>query len=149
AFDFNNDGRLDLFVSDMHSDMWWPFALDPRQAPDGVLARKYPHVVGYSHERSAEAPALEKKYAAKFKIDYDAVTFGNTFFKRLPSGKLEEAPDKAKLETSWPWGIATGDFDNDGFEDVFIPAGMGYPYSYWPNSLLMNNGDETFTDRAA
>src|SRR5262249_40459197 len=47
------------------------------------------------------------------------------------------------------WGIATGDFDNDGFEDVFLPSGMGYPYFYWPNDLMMNNGDGTFTDRAA
>jgi hypothetical protein len=44
--------------------------------------------------------------------------------------------------------VATGDFDNDGFEDVFLPSGMGYPYFYWPNALLMNNGNETFTDRA-
>src|SRR5262249_55670830 len=51
-------------------------------------------------------------------------------------------------ETFWSWGIATGDFDNDGFEDVYLPSGMGYPYFYWPSSLMMNNGDETFTDRA-
>jgi hypothetical protein len=25
---------------------------------------------------------------------------------------------------------------------------MGYPYFYWPNSLMMNNGNGTFTDRA-
>jgi hypothetical protein len=148
AFDFNNDGHLDLFVTDMHSDMWWPFGMDPRKAPPGVLAKKYPHVVGYSYERSRDAPGLEKDYAVTFKIDYDAVVFGNTFFRRLPSGKFAEVSDKANLETFWPWGIVTGDFDNDGYEDVFIPAGMGFPYYYWPNSLLMNNGDETFTDRA-
>src|SRR5262249_54313038 len=45
-------------------------------------------------------------------------------------------------------GVATGDFDNDGFEDAFLPSGMGYPYQYCPSVLLMNNGDETFTDRA-
>jgi hypothetical protein len=42
-----------------------------------------------------------------------------------------------------------GDFDNDGCEDVFLPSGMGYPYFYWPSSLMRNNGDGTFTDRAA
>ena len=56
--------------------------------------------------------------------------------------------DRAGLETWWPWGIACGDFDNDGYEDLFIPSGMGYPFSYWPNYLMMNQGDETFVDRA-
>src|SRR5205823_1948958 len=55
--------------------------------------------------------------------------------------------DRANLETFWPWGIATGDFDNDGFEDAYIPSGMGYPFYYWPNALMMNNGDGTFSDR--
>jgi len=26
---------------------------------------------------------------------------------------------------------------------------MGFPYHYWPNALLMNNGNGTFTDRAS
>ena len=63
-------------------------------------------------------------------------------------GKFVEVSDRADVETFWPWGIATGDFDNDGFEDVFLPSGMGYPYDYWPNGLLMNNGNGTFSDRA-
>jgi len=29
-----------------------------------------------------------------------------------------------------------------------LPSGMGFPYGYWPSALMMNNGDETFTDRA-
>src|SRR5262249_21925091 len=84
-----------------------------------------------------------------FKIRYEDVVFGNTLFKNLGSGKFEELSDKAKLETFWPWGVAAGDFDNDGFEDLFLPSGMGYPYFYWPSALMMNNGNETFTDRAA
>jgi hypothetical protein len=52
------------------------------------------------------------------------------------------------METWWPWGVATGDFDNDGYEDVFLPSGMGYPFFYWPNALMMNDGDGTFRDRA-
>jgi len=120
----------------------------PAVAGPDVLRKKYPHVLGDFHRQSLDGPDLEKHFAKTFKIDYNAVVFGNTLFKRLPSGGFEEVSDRANLETFWPWGIATGDFDNDGYEDVFVPAGMGFPYSYWPNSLLMNNGDETFTDRA-
>jgi hypothetical protein len=78
------------------------------------------------------------------------VVFGNTLFRnRGPGQKFEEVSDRAGMETWWPWGVATGDFDNDGSEDVFLPAGMGYPFAYWPSALMINNGDGTFTDRAA
>lgn len=41
-------------------------------------------------------------------------------------------------------GIAIGDFDNDGFQDLFIPQiyDLEYAYSY----LYRNNGDWTFTN---
>ena len=76
------------------------------------------------------------------------MVFGNTLYQKLPSGQFEEVSDQANMETFWPWGIATGDFDNDGYEDVFLPSGMGYPFAYWPNALMMNNGNGTFTDQA-
>jgi hypothetical protein len=148
AFDYNNDGRLDLFIADMHSDMWLPHTIDPAKTQDN-LRKKYPHVMGAMYFRKPEAADGEKLFADAFKIKYDEVLFGNSLFKRLPSGQFEEVSDKAGMETWWPWGVATGDFDNDGFEDVFIPSGMGHPYYYWPNALMMNNGNETFTDRAA
>ena len=89
-----------------------------------------------------------ERNAQRFNIHYDEVVFGNTLFKNQGGGQFEEVSDRAGMETFWPWGIVTGDFDNDGFEDVFLPSGMGYPYYYWPNVLMMNNGDGTFSDRA-
>src|SRR5262249_24863627 len=91
---------------------------------------------------------LAKVLADAFELDYGHVVFGNTLFKNLGNGKFEEMSGRAGMETFWPWGIATGDFDNDGFIDVFLPSGMGYPYFYWPNRLMMNNGDETFSERS-
>jgi len=146
AFDFNNDGHLDLYVVDMHSDMWFPHTVDPRTT-ERDLKRKYPDVNGPRTNLDAAFAEREKVYADVFNIRKEEVLFGNTLFKKLPSGKFAEVSDKAGAETFWPWGVAVGDFDNDGFEDVFLPSGMGFPYQYSPNVLLMNNGNESFTDR--
>jgi hypothetical protein len=141
CFDLNNDGQLDLCVVDMHSDMWMASDYDPRLIND---KRKYRQMSG-----PKEDPALEQRVADQFRIRYNDVVFGNTLFKNRGDGTFEEISDRANMETFWPWGVATGDFNNDGYEDVFLPSGMGLPYFYWHSYLMMNNGNETFTDRSA
>jgi hypothetical protein len=45
-------------------------------------------------------------------------------------------------QTGWGQGCCVGDYDNDGFDDLFV--------SYWgKNVLYHNNGDGTFTDVSA
>src|SRR4029077_20415493 len=44
--------------------------------------------------------------------------------------------------TGYDTGVAIGDYDNDGYEDIFI-AGV------YRNTLYHNNGDGTFTDVTA
>jgi hypothetical protein len=152
VLDYDNDGRLDLLIVDMHSDMWTPFdgsAPDLDELARTNPTRKYKRVTGggYLHDQRM-ADELEQVMAGLCHIRYDDVLFGNTLFHNLGGGKFKEVSDAAGMETWWPWGIATGDFDNDGYEDVFLPSGMGYPFFYWPNALMMNNGDGTFRDRA-
>ncbi len=149
AFDFNNDGRLDLFIVDMHSDMWMPPSADLQSVPQDLLKKKHSRFAGPLYARDVAVVQWEARLQHAVHFRYEDVLFGNSFFKQLPSGKFEEISDKANLETWWPWGIAVGDYNNDGFEDVYLPSGMGYPYDYWPSALMMNNGDETFSDHAA
>src|SRR6185437_12878869 len=146
AFDFNNDGKLDLYIVDMHSDMWVPSQFDLSQIDEKKKHRHmwYPD----SEEDNLEAIAFEREIMKRIDIPSGEVLFGNTFHQNLGGGKFKEISDRANLETFWPWGIASGDFDNDGFEDVFITSGMGYPWAYWPNRLLMNKGDGTFDERS-
>jgi hypothetical protein len=152
VFDYDGDGRLDLFVVDMHSDMW--MGVDTGHVTVDVARR-----VQHRRFRTPKGPTINEEAPGLIQIqramfarqgeDFDAMLFGNALYRNLGHGKFTETAVAAGLETLWPWGVATGDFDNDGHEDVFIPSGMGYPYYYWPNQLMMNNGDGTFRDRAA
>jgi hypothetical protein len=152
VLDFNNDGKLDLLIVDMHSDMW--MGVDYNGSSLNLARqwekKKYPHLTGPPRPDldPGTAKELDRKAADAGHYRPQEVVFGNTLFKNLGGGRFQEISDRANLETFWPWGIAAGDFDNDGYEDLFIPSGMGYPFYYWPNALMMNNGDETFTDRA-
>jgi hypothetical protein len=50
------------------------------------------------------------------------------------------------VETYWPWGPSVGDFNADGWEDIFIQSGMNFPYRYGINSLMLNNRGQKFLD---
>jgi hypothetical protein len=151
VFDFNNDGKLDLYIVDMHSDMWMGVDSTHESLPQARAGekRKYRHLYGPYAVTNPRLLRAEEDIARRLGFDLEEVVFGNTFYKNLGHGQFVEESDRTNLENFWPWGIATGDFDNDGYEDVFVPTGMGYPFYYWPNYLLMNNGDATFTDKAA
>jgi hypothetical protein len=150
VFDFNNDGKLDLLLADMHSDMW--MNLDREHKTEAlaklVQHKKYKSITGPYAESDPSYFRIDEQTADVRHFHREEVIYGNTLFKNRGNGKFEEMSDRANLETFWPWGIAVGDFDNDGYQDVFLPSGMGYPFYYWPNQLLMNNGNETFTERA-
>jgi len=149
VLDFNNDGNLDLFISDMHSDMWPPASLSDAVTYAMQNAKvKYSRVTGAGIKFGKQADEIEARFVDKLQVRYDDVVFGNSLFRNLGSGRMEEMSDKAGLETWWPWAIAAGDLDSDGSEDIFLASGMGYPFPYWQNHLMMNNSDETFSERS-
>jgi len=58
----------------------------------------------------------------------------------------EEISDRIGVENFWPWGPSVGDLNADGFQDVFIASGMGYPFRYGVNSVLINDRGRRFRD---
>ena len=63
-------------------------------------------------------------------------------YKNNRDGTFTDVTLKAGVaRTGWGQGVCAGDYDNDGFEDLFV--------SYWGDCALWhNNGDGTFTDSA-
>jgi hypothetical protein len=145
AFDFDVDGRLDLFMTDMHSDMWMLATVKRGDIDPGV---RYAGPEGPMVSRGLMTLEDRDGIHAALRVRKDEVVFGNSLFRNLGGGRFEDCSARARVETFWPWGAAVGDFDLDGDEDVFIPAGMGHPFFHWPPSLLMNEGGAHFADRA-
>jgi enediyne biosynthesis protein E4 len=64
----------------------------------------------------------------------------NHLYHNNRDGTFTDVTLKAGLaRTGWGQGVCIGDYDNDGFDDLFV--------TYWgQNVLYHNNGDGTFTD---
>jgi hypothetical protein len=66
--------------------------------------------------------------------------YGNRLYHQKSDGAFEDVTEKAGLAgAGYGMGVAVGDYDNDGFEDLYVTA-------YGGNRLYHNNGDGTFTD---
>ncbi len=69
--------------------------------------------------------------------------YSNRLFENDGKGHFTDVTAKAGLAGSgYDVGVAIGDYDNDGYEDIFV-AGV------YKNTLYHNNGDGTFTDVTA
>ena len=128
-FDQNNNGKMDILVTDMHVDMW---DKDPfkRYVPE-----------------KEKAKVLDSKRMPKHYLATDGNhVLGNALFQNNGDGKFTEVSDTLNTENYWPWGLSIGDLNADGYEDVFITASMNFGFRYAVNSLLLNNLGEGFLD---
>jgi hypothetical protein len=101
-FDYDNDGRLDIFL-----------------------------VNGASLSDPTPQRAIPQKTGPR---DW------NRLYHHRPDGTFEDVTEKAGLQgEGYGMGVAVGDYDNDGYEDLYVTAFGG-------NKLYHNNRDGTFTD---
>lgn len=139
----------------------------PRQAPSGRPFNA--HFVDIAEGAGLHAPviygdALHKKYILESTgcgcafLDYDNdgwmdifVLSGtrlenppqdatNRLYKNNRDGTFTDVTERAGLHsTGWASAVCIGDFNNDGFDDIFCTR-------FGQNVLYRNNGDGTFTD---
>jgi enediyne biosynthesis protein E4 len=101
-FDYDNDGRLDLFLVNGAP------IKDP--ASKGTILQK------------------------------TGPNYWNRLYHQKRDGTFEDVTERAGLQgAGYGMGVAVGDYDNDGYEDLYVTA-------YGGNKLYHNNGDGTFTD---
>lgn len=115
-FDYDNDLDLDLYITDMHSDM---------------------------HDEPVD-PLRDEKI--KYSLEVEGNISGNTFFRQGADGTFTEVSDAIGVENFWPWGLSAGDLNADGYTDLFVASSMNFPFRYGVNSVLMNNGGTNFLD---
>jgi enediyne biosynthesis protein E4 len=69
--------------------------------------------------------------------------YWNRLFHQNSDGTFTDVTEKAGLtgmpQNYYGMGVAVGDYDNDGFEDIYVTG-------YGGNTLYHNNGNGTFTD---
>ena len=124
VFDFNNDAKLDIFITDMHSDMSDMIGPDPEK----------------------EGMKSTMKWPVSFRGTGVRSIWGNSFFLKDGPGKFHEASDAIGAENYCPWGPSVGDLNADGFDDTFIASGMNYPERYMINSVKLNDHGRRFVD---
>jgi len=122
VLDWNGDGRPDLYVTDMHTDM--------------------------SSDLQPEEDAKKHDPKTFFPPDFLGTdrnhVLGNALFTSTGPLRFVEESDKAGVETGWPWGPSVGDLNADGWPDIFVAAGMNYPFRYRGSDILLNDGGRRF-----
>jgi enediyne biosynthesis protein E4 len=101
-FDYDNDGRLDLFL------------INAAPLKDSMPTDATPQKTGPE--------------------------YWNRLYHQKSDGTFEDVTEKAGLQgVGYGMGVAVGDYDNDGYEDLYVTA-------YGGNRLYHNNGNGTFSD---
>jgi hypothetical protein len=132
---------------------------EPKKSPIHFSFRAIPFFLDSSESPQRHAPETMAGGVAVFDYDNDgnldifftngadintlqksSPKYYNRLFRNNGDGTFTDVTEKAGLAgTGYDTGVAVGDYDNDGYEDIFV-AGV------YRNTLYHNNGDGTFTD---
>ncbi|RMH90974.1 MAG: T9SS C-terminal target domain-containing protein [Calditrichaeota bacterium] len=140
--DYDNDGRLDLYVT--HYNLTMPNRLY-RNNGDGTFTDVTFQAgvdVTFSLPLAVSFVDFNNDGWQDIYIANDE-QIGNVLLKNLGNGTFVDVSVASGADLHYfAMGIAIGDYDNDGDLDMYVSNGPD------GNGLLRNNGDETFTEVA-
>ena len=94
--DYNNDGQMDLYVSNMFSSAG--------------------NRVTYQREFRAQDES---------RVEFQRHARGNTLFKNAGDGSFQDVTATAGVGMGrWAWGSLMADINNDGWQDMLVTNGM-------------------------
>lgn len=117
--DLDGDGRLDLYVSDVHSGQRWY----------GQAATLYKYLLTSARQGTifSDFPAYREIYGmvgADWSSYGDQVVKGNALYLSDGRGQFKEVTERARTNPfGWFWGNTTLDYDGDGRLDLYAANG--------------------------
>ena len=120
--DYDNDGRLDLYTTDIRSDHAW-FAESPtvwrymlNSWRQGVWVSDMPLYL-----------EMFRQSGFDFVSVFQQMAYGNHLLRNRGDGTFEEVTAQAGANPhGWFWGATFSDFDNDGWQDIYAANGWVY-----------------------
>jgi hypothetical protein len=120
--DYDNDGRLDLYVAHIRSEEAW-FAEWPTVLRYLINAWRQ----GVWWTAMPMFFEIFKQSKFKFVQVFKDMASGNTLLRNKGDGTFEDVTWQANANPpGWFWGTNLADFDNDGWQDIYASNGWVY-----------------------
>ena len=120
--DYDNDGLLDIYVTNIRSKYTW-FAATPmvhrfllHALLDGTWVSDYPRYF-----------EIVREWDGTFVEAFEQMASGNNLLRNRGDGTFEDLTWQSSVNPpGWYWGAVLADFDNDGWKDIYAANGWIY-----------------------
>jgi hypothetical protein len=120
--DYDNDGKFDYYVTHIRSDHSW-FA----EAP---TVKRYMLKCMAQGTWKTDMPLywqIFRQSGRDFVRVFQQMASGNTLLRNKGDGTFEDVTEKTNANPpGWFWGAVFADFDNDGWQDLYVANGWVY-----------------------